>query len=89
MKRLEHAKGLEYDTLVKKLELIENDVTSKTEYLSLHVPLGNHVSVMERDAMVLEGTKNFESTLLTTNPVESGEVAKLRLERDGARGSDN
>lgn len=76
LKRLEHAEGPEYDTPVKKLELIENDVTSETKYLSLHVPLGDHVSFMEMDAMVLEGIEHFESILLKENPVEFGEVAE-------------
>ena len=76
LKRLEHAEGPEYDTPMKTLELIENDVTLETKYLSLHVPLGDHVSIMEKDAMVLEGTEHFESILLTENPVESREVAE-------------
>ena len=76
LKRLEHVEGLEYDTRVKKLELIENDVTSETKYSSLHVLLGDYVSFMEKDVMVLEGTEHFESNLLSENPVESGEVAE-------------
>lgn len=65
LKRFEHAEGLEYDTLMKNPELIEIDVTSETEYLSLHVPLVDHVCVMEQDAMVLDGTDHSESILLT------------------------
>lgn len=76
LKSLEHAQGPKYDTPVQKLELIENDVISNTKYLSLHVPLGDHVSVMEKDAMVLEGTEHFESILLAKNALESGEVAE-------------
>ena len=60
MKRFEHADGPEYDTLVKNIELIEIDVTSETKYLSLHVLLGDHVFVMEKDAMVLDCTALFE-----------------------------
>jgi len=76
LKRLEHVEGLEYDTPVKKLELIENDVTSETKYLSLRVLLRDYVSIMEKDAMVLEGTEHFESNLHTKNHVEFGEVAE-------------
>ena len=65
LKRLEHAEGPEYDTLVKNLELIEIDMTSETEYLSLHVPLGDHVCVMEKDDTLLDGTGHFESIILT------------------------
>jgi len=49
LKRLEHAEGPEYDTPVKKLELIENDVTSETKYLSLHVLL----------SFILANSKNY------------------------------
>ena len=65
LKRLEHAEGPEYDTLVKNLELIEIDVTSETKYLSLHFPLGDHVCVMEKDATFFDGIDHSESILLT------------------------